>query len=569
MEKEIENILIKSLKKINIDFNNDFNLVHPQDLKNGDYTTNIAMQLAGKYGKNPREFAQELILQINTQIDQNENIEKVEIAGPGYLNFYFSKKFFKNILEDILEKKENWGKNILLKDKVFLAEHTDPNLFKEVHIGHVMTNTIGESIYRIAGFFGADTKNVTFQGDVGLHIAKAIWGIQNIGESLPLDKTPYEKQQFLGKCYVFGEKNFTENQKAKEEILVINKKIYTKKDNEINKIYDLGKSWSLSYLDTVYKILGSKFDYYFLESETFEDGERIVRENIGKVFKKSQGAIIFEGSKYGFHDRVFINSEGLPTYEAKDIGLFYKKWKKYNPDISLTVTGGDQDQYFKTVRKAAGLINKEWEEKTVHIAHGVLKLSSGKMSSRKGQIVRAQDWIDSATESIIDKMKDRNISNEEINSIANKIAIAGIKYSILKVSAGKDIVYDEKTALDFRGNSGPYLQYTYVRANSILLRKNKIQSENIKIKNNNIEDIEKMLYRFPEEVEKSLKFYSSHYIANYLYNLASEFNSFYAKTKVLDKDNPDHFYNLAIVEAFLYTMKNGLYLLGIETVDKM
>jgi len=569
MEKEIENILIKSLKKINIDFNNDFNLVHPQDLKNGDYTTNIAMQLAGKYGKNPREFAQELILQINTQIDQNKNIEKVEIAGPGYLNFYFSKKFFKNILEDILEKKENWGKNILLKDKVFLAEHTDPNLFKEVHIGHVMTNTIGESIYRIAGFFGADTKNVTFQGDVGLHIAKAIWGIQNIGESLPLDKTPYEKQQFLGKCYVFGEKNFTENQKAKEEILVINKKIYTKKDNEINKIYDLGKSWSLSYLDTVYKILGSKFDYYFLESETFEDGERIVRENIGKVFKKSQGAIIFEGSKYGFHDRVFINSEGLPTYEAKDIGLFYKKWKKYNPDISLTVTGGDQDQYFKTVRKAAGLINKEWEEKTVHIAHGVLKLSSGKMSSRKGQIVRAQDWIDSATESIIDKMKDRNISNEEINSIANKIAIAGIKYSILKVSAGKDIVYDEKTALDFRGNSGPYLQYTYVRANSILLRKNKIQSENIKIKNNNIEDIEKMLYRFPEEVEKSLKFYSSHYIANYLYNLASEFNSFYAKTKVLDKDNPDHFYNLAIVEAFLYTMKNGLYLLGIETVDKM
>ncbi len=562
----IKNDLENALKKIKISFEGSFDLDHPQDLKNGDFTTNIAMQLAGKEGKNPREFAE----QIRASIPTNENIEKIEVAGPGYLNFYLSKKFYQKNLEKILNLKSDWGRNDLFKGKLFLAEHTDPNLFKEVHVGHVMTNTIGESMYRLAGFFGAKTKNVTFQGDVGLHIAKAIWGIRNIGEELPEDKTPYEKQQFLGKCYVFGEKNFSENEDAKKEILAINKKVYSREDEEQNQIYDLGCKWSLQYLDTIYELLGSKFDHYFLESETFSDGLRIVKENIGKVFVKSNGAIIFEGSKYGFHDRVFINSEGLPTYEAKDIGLFYKKWEKYNPDISLTVTGGDQDQYFKTVRKAAGFINKEWEEKTIHIAHGVLKLTTGKMSSRKGQIVRAQDWIDSASEKIALKMKERDISEEEIKNISKKIAIAGIKYTILRVSAGKDIVYDEKKALDFSGNSGPYLQYSYVRAYSILKKvEENIDFLNFEIKDNEINTLEKLLYRFPSVVEKSLNEYSSHHLANYLYELASEFNSFYGVTKILDSDNKDYLYNIALVKSFAQTIKNGLYLLGIETVEKM
>ncbi|MCK5589253.1 MAG: arginine--tRNA ligase [Candidatus Pacebacteria bacterium] len=561
---EIENLIKESLKKIDIGFLKNIEIVHPDILDHGDYTCNIAMILAKKENKNPRELAE----QIKAYISNHEYIEKIEIAGSGFINFYLSKKFYQFSLKEIFEKKENWGKNQILRGKVFLAEHTDPNLFKEIHAGHLMTNAIGESIYRIAGFSDADTKNITFQGDVGLHIAKAIWGIKNIGEELPKNKIPFEKQKFLGQCYVFGEKNFSENEDVKNNILKINKNIYTREDDEQNKIYDLGCKWSLEYLETIYKLLGSKFDYYFLESETFKDGQRIVEENIGKIFKKSNGAIIFEGSKYGLHDRVFINSEGLPTYEAKDIGLFYKKWEKYNPDISMTVTGSEQEQYFEIVQKAGGMINSEWEEKTVHLAHGKLKLSSGKMSSREGKIIRAQEWINSAIESIIDKMKDREIDEESVKEISKKIAIAGIKYSILKVSAGKDIVYDEKKALDFAGNSGPYLQYSYVRANSILKKVEEINLD-ISVRKGNISGLEKLIYRFPEEIKKSLKFYSSHYIANYLYELASEFNFFYGNTKILDKNNEDYFYNLVLVKSFAQTIKNGLYLLGIETVDKM
>ena len=446
-----------------------------------------------------------------------------------------------------------------------------------------MTNVIGESFYRLAQFAGANVKNVTFQGDVGMHIAKALWGINNIGEELPFNKTPYEKQKFLGKCYVFGEKHFSTEDTAKAEITQINKEIYeiinTPESNpELSKIYTLGCGWSLEYLETIYKLLGSKFDHYFLESSTFTDGARIVKENTGtkgkQVFSQPEKAIIFEGEKFGYHTRVFINSEGLPTYEAKDIGLFYKKWEKYNPDYSLTITGGDQKEYFTIVKEAAGLINPEWKEKTMHRAHGILKLKTGKMSSRTGGIIRAQEWIDEATENVlstINAQENSLIAEENKTEIAQKIAMSAIKYSILKVSAGKDIVYDEKVALDFSGNTGPYLLYSYVRANSILHKINDNIKNNITLttRNSEITSLEKKFAQFESALETSLETLSSHHLANYLYDLASEFSSFYAHTKIADTTNPDYTYNIALIKVFKNIMKNGLYCLGIKTVENM
>ncbi|KKP64393.1 MAG: Arginine-tRNA ligase [Candidatus Moranbacteria bacterium GW2011_GWF2_34_56] len=530
----------------------------------------IAMILAGRLRMNPFELAQEIAQLFRTE----NNIEKVEAVAPGYINFYLSKEYFSNVVGEILKKCDDWGKIDDLKGKVFLAEHTDPNLFKEFHIGHVMTNTIGESLGRIAQFANAEVKQVTFQGDVGLHVAKTLWGMKELNAELPDEESDvWAKQAFLGKCYAWGEKNYSQedNSNVKNEIIAINKAVYSKEDEVQNKIYKTGKEWSLKYFEEIYKILGSNFDHYFLESETFEDGKRIVEENLNKVFKESNGAIIFPGSEYGLHDRVFINSEGLPTYEAKDIGLFYNKWKKYNPDISLTITGGEQKEYFQVVKKAAGMINKEWEEKTIHIAHGTLRLKSGKMSSRKGEIVRAKKWIEDTADIILKKMKENNVSDNK-EADAKKIAIAAIKYSILKIMAGKDIVYDEEKSISFEGDSGPYLQYSYVRANSIL---NKLSGyvigdfKKINLRSGDVPRIEKMLVKFPEIVSKSLSEYSPHVVANYLHDLSAEFNSFYANTKIADEKNVDYKNNVALTEAFRMTLKNGLYLLGIEAVEKM
>lgn len=537
---------------------------YPKDKDFGDLTTNVAMTLASHAKKSPIEIASHIVKLLDSHIAKNDDVERVEVIQPGYINFHLSKKYFAQAVRIILKEKEDWGKSDSLKGKVFLAEHTDPNLLKEFHIGHMMTNAIGESLGRVARFCGAQVKQVTFQGDVGLHVAKTLWGMKELKNEMPRgDSDIWEKQAFMGRCYAWGERNYSEekNNNAKKEIIEINKIVYSGKEIDD---YKKGKEWSLEYFEKIYKILGSKFDHYFLESETFRDGERIVKENVGKVFEKSQGAIIFPGSEFNLHDRVFINSENLPTYEAKDIGLFHKKWEKYNPDISLTITGSEQREYFQVVKKAAGMINTEWEEKTIHVAHGTLRLASGKMSSRKGEIVRAKKWIDDTSEIILGKMKNDEIKDKE--DVAKKIAIAAIKYSILKVMAGKDIVYDEEKSVSFEGDSGPYLQYTYVRANSIFRDIQNIQDvQSVK----NVPKVGKTVLKFPEIVEKSLSDYSPHHLANYLHELASEFNSFYAHTRVLDEKNPDYQYNLALTKAVRATLKNGLYLLGIETVERM
>lgn len=558
MKEEIEKSIKKTLNKLGINSCEKITLEHPDILKHGDYSCNIAMHLSKQMKQNPKDLA----LHIIEKIDKNEYIEKIKMAGPGFINFYLSKKFYLEFLNNF--KISNLE---LLKGKFFLAEHTDPNLFKEFHIGHVMTNTIGESMGRIAEYSGASVKHVTFQGDVGLHVAKTIWGIKNSKKDKPSeDDDIFTKQAYLGNCYVLGEKNYADDN-FKKEIIEINKKVYSREDEDQNKIYEIGKKWSLDYFDYIYKMLGSNFDHYFLESSTFEIGKKIVLENIGNIFKNSRGAVIFPGSLYNLHDRVFINSENLPTYEAKDIGLFHEKWKKYNPDISMTVTSKEQKQYFEVVQKAAGMLNPEWAEKTVHLSHGELKLPRGKMSSRKGDIVRAKNWIDNWSEKVLEKMKDDDIINKK--NIAKKIAIAAIKYQILKTSVGKDIIYDENKALDFSGNSGPYLQYAYVRAYSILKKSDFSKSFTNKERNGPIQDLEKILYRFNEEVEKSLNDYSPHYVANYLYKLSSEFNSFYAKNKFLDKKNIDYEYNLSLIHSFSKTLDKGLDILGIDTVPNM
>lgn len=569
MNHSLEKKLISFLQNNTpISLHKNIHLEIPENPEHGDFSWNIAMQRTKELKKSPRSIAEEMI----NDLPQIDLLEKIEIAGPGFINFFFSKNAFAEGLEQLINMHDTIGKTKDLAGKVYIAEHTDPNLFKEMHVGHVMTNTIGESLYRIFCFGGADVKNVTFQGDVGLHIAKSIWGIQNIGEEMPDDLTPYEKQKFLGKCYVFGEQNFSTSDTAKQEIILLNKKIYAQDDTLINTIYEKGCQWSLDYLESVYAILGSTFDHYFLESNTWKPGKKLVEENIGTVFEQSEGAVVFRGSEHGFHDRVFINSEGLPTYEAKDIGLFQKKWDMYHPDFSLTITGGEQDQYFKTVRAAAGLINKEWAEKTSHLAHGMLKLKTGKMSSRKGDIIRAQEWIDETSDNILNNINEReknNIPESEKDQVAQHIAIAAIKYSILKVSVGKDIVYDEKVATDFTGNSGPYLQYSFVRAVSIL---RDLDSEALfpkKEKSGEISLFEKKLHHFDRYIERSRENLAPHFLANYLYELASEFNSFYAHTKIQDAKNPDYEYNIVLIHVFTNIMKNGLWLLGIPTVDKM
>ena len=565
----VRDILKNTIKETISDLSleaDDIHLEHPSDFAYGDYSTNVAMRIAKQIGENPKELAREITDKIR-EIKIKE-IEKVKVAGAGFINFYLSREFFTQSIEEILKIGEKWGSGNSLKNQKIIIEYTDPNPFKEFHIGHLMSNAIGESISRIIEFSGAEAKRANYQGDVGLHTAKAIWALMRRKQrgSTPLF-TGDEVLGVLGEAYAEGAKAYDGDDIAKEEIKKINKKIYDKNDNEINSLYENGRKISLEHFEEIYKKLGTKFDYYFFESETGPIGKELVKKNIGKIFEESNGAIIFRGEKAGLHTRVFVNSEGLPTYEAKDLALAKIKNERYDYEKSIVITANEQKEYYKVVLEAMKQIYPELAKKTKHISHGILRLSSGKMSSRTGLVITSESLIGEVKTKVLDKMKDADIMDKD--GVAEQIAVGAIKYSILKQSAGKDIVFDFDKSISFEGDSGPYLQYAYARASSVL---EKARRQNIKSDTKEAvaetTELEKLLYRFPEVIERANNEFEPHYITTYLTELAGVFNSFYSREKIVEESGSSP-YKIALTEVFKITIKNGLWLLGIKAPENM
>jgi len=565
INKQLSIIIEQVLKTLYPDASIDFVLEHPADLAHGDYALTVAMKLAKQLGKNPREIAEEILASLSHHKELHQLVEKIEIAGPGFINFTILPKIFSAELKTV---DQSFGKNTRLEKKKAIVEYTDPNPFKVLHIGHLMNNTLGESLSRIIEWSGAEIKRACYQGDVGMHVAKSLWGLIEMGEEhLPKEASLSEQVAYLGQAYAKGSTAYSEGEEnVQNEIKKINKHVYEASDEKIMDLYNWGRQVSLDYFETQYKQLGTTFDYYFFESKVASTGMALVDEYLKKgIFEVSKGAIIFPGEKYDLHTRVFKNTEGIPTYEAKELGLAKIKYETYPYDLSIVVTGNEINQYFQVLLKAMSFIYPELQEKTVHIGHGMLRLPSGKMSSRTGSVIAAEDLIAQVHEQV---MQRETVKDAEL---ATKIAIGALKFSILSQAAGSDIIFDFEKSLSFEGDTGPYLQYTYARSKSII-RKAKEQGLESDLglpKDWSTTDVEKLILRLPEEVEKSLHHYSSHYIANYLLRLAHGYNSWYGNTKIIEKDNPQTAYKLAIVQAVAQTIKNGLWLLGIEVVEEM
>jgi arginyl-tRNA synthetase len=439
-----------------------FTVERPADITHGDFSTNVAMVGAKRIGKNPRALAEEIVKRLEAKNDPN--IAAIEIAGPGFINFKLSKQYFTNALKDALTKGDDFGKNETLKGKKVIVEYTDPNPFKEFHIGHLMSNAVGESISRLVEASGAETKRACYQGDVGLHVAKAVWGIDKMNSKGTVNITA----AILGQAYALGAQAYESDENAKKEILEINKKLYNPgTDTKIDMAYQQGKDTSLAYFEQIYKRLGTNhgdgkaFNFYFFESNTGVFGKEVVEKNIPEIFEKSDGAIVYKGDEaMGLHTRVFINKEGLPTYEAKELGLAKIKYNSYPYDISIVITGNEVNDYFKVLLDAMAKVFPLLAAKTEHYSHGMLRLPSGKMSSRTGDVITAESLIEETKMKALGKITSENLSEEEKNVIAEQVAIGAIKYTILRQASGKDIIFDFEQSLSFEGDSGPYLEYT-------------------------------------------------------------------------------------------------------------
>jgi arginyl-tRNA synthetase len=538
----------------NVSFSVDYAPAHA----GADFATNAALAAAKALGKNPQEVAKAISERL---VEEGiPFVETVSVAGPGFINISLTSKFFADAVARACTEGEEWGKNALREGERIMVEHTQPNPFKPFHIGHLMSNTIGESIVRLMRFCGATVLSVNYQGDVGLHIAKAMWGLMKEGK----DASDVSE---IGSAYVAGNNAYEEDEEAKKEIVALNKKIYAR-DPAILPLYMQGREVSLAHFEELYKLLGTKFDHYFFESETAAPGRSLVEEGKGKgVFEESDGAVIFKGEKAGLHTRVFITKEGLPTYETKDLGLALMK-RDYAPfDLSITTTAVEQKEYFKVVFEALALMRPETRGKYINITHGMMQIDSGKMSSRKGNIVTGESLLHDMEAAAWERIRDSEASDKE--QVASQVAVASIKYGVLKQSLGRNIIFNKEQWLSLEGDSGPYLQYAQVRAASIL---RKAAAEEVEADASGVHDgivlLERLLIRFPEVVEHAAGEYEPHHVAQYLTELSGAFNGWYAGGKVLDGTEKAP-YKLALVEAVGNTLKNGLYLLGIEAPQEM
>ena len=526
-----------------------------------DVFSNVALVLSKQVGRAPREIALQIAAELTSKIDLVTNIE---VAGPGFLNFILDREYFKTTLEQSLAAGDKWGSNDSWFGKKVLVEYTDPNPFKEFHIGHLFTNAVGESIARLFMMNGANTKRINYQGDVGLHVASALYGMQELGLKASSDFTAKD----LGKAYALGATQYKENESAIAAIRNLNKKVYSREDVDVNALYDAGRSVSLDYFESIYEMVGTKFDDYFFESEAGPKGKEIVETN-PDIFPESDGAYIFDGESHGLHTRVFLNKEGLPTYEAKELALAKMKEDRLGKyDHSVISTSNEITEYFKVLKKAMSFVYPELEKKTEHIGHGTVRLTSGKMSSRTGDVITAVSFIEDVAVSAKQRIEENGHTADE--KLATTIAIGAIKYATLKGSIMQDTVFDKETALSFEGASGPYLQYTYARIQSVLAKAvDAGVSANTEIASDQAYAAEKMIEQFPEVIEFALVERAPHTVVTYLTELASEFNSFYAAEKIADADDQYAPYKAAVATAVGQTLRQGLWALGIEAPEKM
>lgn len=712
-------------------------LMVPPAETGADYASNVALMLAKKVGREPREVAEMMAEELRAGELGLEM--SVEVAGPGFLNFisrdeYLIEKLFKmrvigvkngrddgvfggNIARDgygsdgdisrgayYLEREDKLKKENISQGaydgKTVVCEFSDPNPFKVLHVGHLYTSIVGEAISKLFEYAGAKVVRTNFGGDVGMHVAKAMWGIlQKKEEFLALAEEAEgllgKRAELMAKCYVLGTEAFESSEEKKAEIVALNKAIYrinesgleaggivgknkgatwnlkvklegegkieSKKSvegeiakgvgdakvkaekiirgegmsktveekmgktvedkmeekteeiagvkiGEIAKLYWLGREWSYAYFEDFYKQVGARFDKYYPESSVVGKGLEKVKKGLAKgVYEESEGAVVYRGEKHGLHTRVFINNEGLPTYEAKDTGLIFRKWEDYQFDLSVVITGNDIVDYMKVVLSAISEYEAELPKRTRHLTHGNVRLPGNeKMSSRKGNFLKALDVLDLVKASL----------KEKYGTVDERVALSAVKYAFLKYKIGGNIIFNVEDSVSMTGNSGPYLQYAVVRAKKILagvgggyevescgvgegceagncVVMNSLEVDDFSVGGEKVRDdvggellvggaverksewvlneyersLVKKILQYGEVMEVAVKEMAPHRLCEYLYNLAQEFSRFYEQVKVVGSEEESE--RARLVGQYLEVMKAGLAVLGIEVPEEM
>lgn len=539
----------------------------PPNKEMGDYAF-PCFNLAKTLKKSPQIIANEL----KEKIEIDNTVEKVEIAG-GYLNFYINKlELTKTVLEEIEKSKENYGSSNIGNDKTILVEYSSPNIAKPFHIGHLRNTVIGAALYKIYKFLGYNTIGINHLGDYGTQFGKMIEGYKRWSAEYDIDSNPIEE---LMKMYI----RINDLCEKDEEVLNLcrdNFKKLEEGDPYCTEIWNKFKDLSLKEFDRVYDILGVKFDSMNGEafySDKMDEVSEILSEN-GKLVE-SNGATIIDLEDKNLGVCIVTKSNGSTTYATRDLAAVLYRSREYKFDKCLYVVASEQNLHFRQIFEIANYLGIDDKQLNglIHVSYGMVRLTTGKMSTREGTVIKVNDLLNESIERVLKIIEEKNPDMENKEEEAKKIGIGAIVYNNLCTTIIKDQVFDWDMVLNFNGETGPYIQYIYVRTKSVLDKVENIpdlKDINISLLQDkdslnvisNLYNFENILISVVEKNEPSI-------LAKYLIDLSQSFSNFYNENRIIGEDKDIQNARVYLTKAVGTVLKTGAELLGMQMPNKM
>ena len=534
--------------------------------KFGDFQTNFAMMNSKIIGGNPRKIAEELV----NNIPENEVIEKLEIAGPGFINIFLKDSFVSKYVELMTSEKYEFKELDTHGD--IIIDYSSPNIAKRMHIGHLRSTIIGDSVKRLCNFLGYHTVADNHIGDWGTQFGKLIVGYHNW-----LDKDAYEKNPIeeLERVYVEFTKQSEEHPEL-EDIAREELKKLQDGDEENYKLWQEFIKVSLQEYNKLYTRMGIHFDTYYGESFYHPIMPSVVEELVEKgLAVEDQGAkVVFFDEKDNLHPCIVQKKDGAFLYSTSDIATI--KFRKENYDVNkiIYLTDERQQDHFKQFFKITEMLG--WDIEKVHIWFGIMRFADGVFSTRKGNVIRLEQLLDEGKKRALEIIEEKNpnLSAEEKDNIAEVVGVGAIKYADLSQNRQSPIIFEWDKILSFEGNTAPYLQYSYARIQSILRKAEEIgkplnEKFDMKISEKAERNLATYLTLFPTMALRAGEAYKPNLLTDYLFELAKKFNTFYNSCPILNQEDDVLFSRLVLIDRVAKTLKTGLDLLGINTVNRM
>ncbi len=559
----------------------------------GDYTV-VVFPYVKQARKSPEQVGNELGAEVSKAVAEVSGYNVIK----GFLNFSVSDSYWAEFV-DSKAGDASFGLRKALPDaKPVVVEYSSPNTNKPLHLGHIRNNLLGWSVSQLLEANGANVKKVNLVNDRGIHICKSMLAWLRYGNGETPESSGMKGDHLVGKYYVEFDKHYKEEinqlvakgmdeEEAKKQAPLMLEaqqmlKRWEEGDKEIRALWEKMNSWVYAGFDETYRKMGVAFDKIYYESNTYLLGKELVQKGLdmGVLFRKEDGSVWCDLTADGLDQKLLLRRDGTSVYMTQDLGTALLRHNEFDADKLIYVVGNEQDYHFKVLKLVLGKLGFDWADKVYHLSYGMVELPNGKMKSREGTVVDADDLIAemevTAEEMCRDHGKNDDMSPEQLKALYHTLALGALKYFILKVDPTKNMLFNPAESIDFNGNTGPFIQYTYARIRSIVRKAAEQEGTDLSL---NVKPLElnakeravvKALHDLPGTVASAADSYSPAMIANYAYDLAKNFNSFYQDTPILrETDANIRLFRVKLCALVAVALKNTMNILGIDVPERM